>query len=410
MGVPRLWVVSAIAVNSGVWACIAGASPSIALPNPTGAQPIGTIVVRLADSSRTAGPPGAKFPRPVTLQIWYPARGRASTTAPYLIEPALLDAMVAGGFYGVETTTLRSWARVRTHAGLVVGPAPGRHPLLTLSHGLGLPRASYTSIAEELASHGTIVAVIDHAYGGMTTTASGRVLAAGDDSTNWDDIAAHLRQMEQWATDISFVLDRLQSPEALPADVRAVARGIEWARVAAAGHSSGGLAAIQVATRDPRVRASIDMDGGLRSPEGQPLAGFVTTGVTRPTLLLQSHPVYSDADLARRHRSRAQYEIAGRAAHTALDSLAARSRAPLIDASLSGAGHMSFSDAPFTMPVTITQFGGRIIDAHRGWEVTTSAVRAFLDAAFRDDEVAAKFARAAERYPELAARAAGAQR
>src|SRR5262249_14095938 len=85
------------------------------LPKPTGSHPVGTTTVHLHDSSRR----DADFPetRPVTMQLWYPARATGKT-APYLIESGLSQAIVAQHYYGIDSTSLASWAALRTHARL----------------------------------------------------------------------------------------------------------------------------------------------------------------------------------------------------------------------------------------------------------------------------------------------------
>ncbi len=403
-----------------LWAVLVGASsPATAgvmasLPAPTGPAAIGTTVVAIVDSARRAGPPGATGPRTILVQLWYPRRpGSATRQAPYVLEPGLLDAIVASGYYGVDSTALRAWSEVRTHAALDAPVAAGPHPLVTLSHGLGLARANYTAIAKELASHGYVVAATDHPYGGFEMLPENRLVGAGDDSTDWNDLRAHSRAMDDWARDLGVVLDRLASRggAALPGAAGAAARTIDWARVAAIGHSSGGLAAIQAACVDRRIHAAIDMDGGPTAPDGKPLARFVTDGIVAPTLILQSHPVYADSDLVRRHRTRAEYEAQGRAAAAALDALPRRDAVPIYAAHVDGTGHMSFSDAPFVMPSTITRFGGRILDGRRCWQVTTATIRAFLDAYAGASPPraagAAAFERTARSFPELSLRKAG---
>ena len=54
-------------------------------------------------------------------------------------------------------------------------------------------------------------------------------------------------------------------------------------------------------------------------------------------------------------------------------------KVPLYSIKINGAGHMSYSDAPFIMPDTINRFGGRIIDARRGFEIMTHYIRDFFD-------------------------------
>jgi len=372
------------------------------LPTPTGPFTVGTTAVFLVDSSRRDPIAHDRFGgRAVPVQLWYPAStGANGARAPYLLEPGLRPAFLSQGYYGIDSALIASWNDVDTHAFLGVGVARGRHALVMLVGGLGVARAHYTAFAVELASHGYIVAVADLPYEGFAVLPGGVTATAGDDSANsLDDAAVQRRQAAGWAADLSFVLNRLQhgSLTGVSADV---ADAIDWSRVGAFGHSSGGLIAVEACNHDPRIRACVNLDGGPLDPHGQPIADFVRAGLARPTLFLLEQPVYSDSDLARRHLTRAQFEARGRGFPEMLDSLARRGPGPLLVARITGTGHMSFSDAPFVMPATITRFGGRIIEARRGFEIIAVTVRTFFDGALANGDVRSVTA-LPTRYPEL---------
>src|SRR5262245_898446 len=370
----------------------------VVLPRPTGPSPVGTAVDPLVDESRQ----DADFPlgRPITLQLWYPAVGSSGVRAPYLMEEGLAKAMTSQGYYDVEVAALESWAALPTSSRLDAPPAPGSHPLATLSVGLGVVRANYTTLAEELASHGTVVALVESPLAGLMGLPDGKVVQ--DTTDRLEKAEGHRAAVDEWARDVSFVLDQLQSKRAA-ADVAAT---IDWTRAGAIGHSSGGLVAVQACATDARLRAAIDLDGGLVTPEGEPLARFVEPGPTKPALILRSKPLYDDADFARRGLTREQWEARGASGKAALEALAARSPAPLTVATVAGTGHFSFSDAPFVMPAAITRFGGRVIDARRGWLVITGAIRAFLDGRLAPQPGHA-FDEALEQFPELEVRTRG---
>jgi hypothetical protein len=143
----------------------------------------------------------------------------------------------------------------------------------------------------------------------------------------------------------------------------------------------------------------VNLDGGVASPEQEPMADFVSKGTTKPTLFLRSQPIYSEADFAKRGLTREQWEKRGEGGRIAFDSLVARSRGPLWKASVAGTGHMSFSDAPFVMPSTISRFGGKIIDPQRGLVVITSVMRAFFDRELGG--TGEDLAKLSIRYPEV---------
>ena len=351
------------------------------LPAPTGPSPVGTTVAYLVDATRK----DREFPdgRPITLQLWYPVDASQSSvpTAPYLVEHGLAEGLASQGYYGVEAATLAGWSKLATHSHIDAKPLGGSRPLVTFSVGLGVLRANYTTIAEELASQGFVFALVESPLAGCMMRPDGRLV---QETTNrLDDPAEHRAAIDAWTADVRFVLGRLAANgDSIPS---AVGASVDWKRVAAIGHSSGGLVALQLAAVDERVRATVDLDGGLVTPDREPLARCVPDGAKRPSLLLRSHPLYDDADFARRGITREEWEKRGAPGKATLEAFAAVSKAPLVVAAVAGTGHMSFSDAPFVMPDTITRFGGKPIDPSRGRQVITSAVRAFLEDAFASD-------------------------
>jgi dienelactone hydrolase len=330
------------------------AEPTLALPSPDGSMQVGTTVEYLRDAGRL----DSDFPsgRPVTVQLWYPSRPGAGAKAAYLVEAGLEKMLEREKYYEVGAATLRAWSGLRTHSIRDAKPAGGKHPLVLFSVGLGVIRANYTSIAEELASRGFIVALVESPFQGAMVLQDGREIL--DTTDRYGEPEGHRRGVEDWSRDLSFALDVLRSGRLSVAGKR-VAAVVDGSRIGAAGHSSGGLVAVAACERDARVQACVNMDGGVVSPDGQPLAGFVSRGLTKPSLFLRSRPLYSDEDLARRNLTREQWENRAQAGNAALADLASRSGGHLSTASVSGTGHFSFSDAPFLMPGTITRSAAR---------------------------------------------------
>lgn len=355
---------------------LADQGPDVTLPRPTGASPVGTSVHYLVDGARKS----ERFPggQPVTLQLWYPttAAEERKPLAPYLVEQGLARTMAEQGYYEVEAERLEAWKALATNARLDAAPAPGGHALVLFSVGLGVVRANYTTLAEELASHGFVFALVESPLAGLMLRPDGTVIQDASDRLERAD--GHREAVDEWCQDVRFVLNRLAG-EGGDASLAALSATLDLRRVATLGHSSGGLVALQFGVIDERVRATIDLDGGLVTPEGEPLAQCVNSGVAKPALILRSKPLYGEADFARRGITREQWEARGAAGKIALAELASRSPARLVVATVAGTGHFSFSDAPFVMPAAITRFGGQIIEPRRGWLVITGAIRAFLE-------------------------------
>jgi pimeloyl-ACP methyl ester carboxylesterase len=351
-----------------------------ALPEPTGAYRVGTAIFHLTDMSRpdSLSKNRGQF-RELMFQVWYPTDLRPrGKTASYIPNPALLQALKDEQHDGQDPAVFDSWKDVHTGATLDAPLSRKRaaFPLLFFSHGLGESRSIYTAVSQDLASYGYIVVCVDHPYAGITILPDGRVLSTGGDPDAGNPEATP-RRVEAWAKDVSFVLDRMSSS----AKTDAVAAGrfakrIDLGRIGMLGHSLGGGAALEACRTDSRFKACADLDGA-------PFGNVTAEGVKRPTLIMRSGPIYSDEDLARRGRTREQWEEMGRQGQAMWSSLFQRSKTvPVYSVKINGAGHMSYSDAPFVMPDTINRFGGRIIDPRRGFEIMTHYIRDFFDKYF----------------------------
>ncbi|WP_405834168.1 MULTISPECIES: alpha/beta hydrolase family protein [unclassified Streptomyces] len=233
---------------------------ALVLPAPSGQHPVGKATVHLKDENR-ADPWVPSEKRELIVSLWYPAVRPSATPAPYMTAEESQQYAAATGL-NVPTDL---FAKVRTHSTVDAKPAKvrGRLPLVVLSPGFGMPRATLTGLAEEFASRGYAVAGIGHNYeadgisfpDGRTTSC----LACVD--RNYPRVGA-VR-----AEDISFVLDELTGARS------AWKHGVPIApdRVAVVGHSAGGFSTIPAMLRDPRVKAAVNMDGKFHFPNGIPL-------------------------------------------------------------------------------------------------------------------------------------------
>lgn len=232
--------------------------PEVELPRPTGRFAVGREDLHLVDRSRT-DPWAGSGPRELMVTMRYPARRDTGSAARYLTrEEARLLLVDRGLEQAVPVETLAGTASAsRTGA----RPVAGRHPLVVLSPGFTVHRATLTALAEDLASRGYVVAAVDHAHESVGTVfPGGRVLTClACDKARETGMRA---VSDNRARDVSFLLDRLTGPR--PAWRHADL--IDPGRIAMAGHSIGGASAIAAMAADPRIRAGVNMDGGNATP------------------------------------------------------------------------------------------------------------------------------------------------
>lgn len=356
-----------------------------ALPVPSGVHAVGTTILHPVNRQHPAGH------RTLTAQLWYPCeQPQSPTRAPYLPDPGLRQAMVDTEYYGQSKEVIDAMGELKSSASLDAEPLKGdaSWPVVLVSHGLGVSRANYTAFAQEWASHGYVVVTIDHPHGGLMVTNAGEVLTpqdhpAAEAENTFETMAS------EWSQDMSFLLDHFESA----GDSNAVVAKMDLEKVAVAGHSLGGVAAIQGANQDARILAAVNFDGA-------PLGDIANTGIQAPTLILKSHPDYSDADLEKRGRTREGWDAMGQQFQKVWDDFLAKAQSTTYSGSIRGTGHVSYSDAPFVMPTTITQFGGKILDFDRAFEIACEVVLAFLDQELKA-EPEPHLPELRERYPEL---------
>ena len=325
---------------------------AIAVPSPTGSYKVGTSSMRFVDLSRN-DPYVRANNRELLIQLWYPA----STVQ---------------GYHLVDYSSPKVWRYISQLTGVDLPPistnsvqnAPivaGPHPLVLLTHGYTGTLTDYTFLAEDLASRGYVVASVAHTYestavefpdGRLVLSVLGshfRVDALRTDEQTIS-FAAHVREQ-----DISSVLDELQRRNATSGDF--LASHLDFRRVAVMGHSLGGIAALAIVSRDPRISAAIVMDA--------PGSANSATGTGKPVLIL----------------------AAGRDQWGARDCQLWRNlRGPRLLVELRGAEHLTASDAVWlakNFPQLEAPTGAM------GTEKTVSAMRNYI-AAFLDYVLLAK--------------------
>lgn len=138
------------------------------------------------------------------------------------------------------------------------------YPLLIFSHGYGYSPEAYTALSAELASQGYVVISINHTFGANPTTLLGDKRLGKTDETQWanklpsENIGQYL---PTWSDDQIFVIEelyRLNTEMSSPFFGR-----LNLSQLGIFGHSYGGASAYLTASRDPRIKAIMDIDGTL---------------------------------------------------------------------------------------------------------------------------------------------------
>ncbi|HEV8411779.1 MAG TPA: hypothetical protein VGQ30_14825 [Gemmatimonadaceae bacterium] len=277
------------------------------IPPPTGRFPVGRVAYHWIDSSRTEPfTRGLDTPREVMVYVWYPAASGSTPHAAYIpdvdkivrsIGETPVRAMFGAAFTAVVSGKVVSASLERASFSATVG----RAPLLVFSPGFEESVLTYAAQVEDLASHGYIVAGIEHPYDSWATRfPDGRVIPFAQ--APWDSaqrepngaVAYQLAQIPPRADDIRFVLDRLVRLSATPSRAMPFAEHIDWTKVGAFGHSLGGVAAASACRSQTRIRACLNEDA---EDDGRPYDGGVAAHVIKQPFLffVSGHSIYASA-------------------------------------------------------------------------------------------------------------------
>ena len=275
VGSPHRVALTGRAVGSFSTAASVAESRRPRVPTPTGLQRIGTTVLKLTDDARADPLLDDGSARVIALRLWYPvAAATACRTAPYA-SPAVWN-------YLGELARVKLPA-VMTNSCLDAPIAEGLYPIVVFSHGLTGTFTDYTFLFEDLASRGYVVASVDHTYEATAVElADGRIAKSlyGSYLTQFaqlDDSSARKLETARLG-DVRFVIDELQRLQNQPNG--RFAGHLNTDAIAVAGHSLGGLTALEALQFDRRVRAAVALEGML------PDATFAATD--KPVLLLDA--------------------------------------------------------------------------------------------------------------------------
>ena len=255
----------------------------LSLPAPTGPHHVGATMLDLKDTSRADPWVPTDPARELMVTMWYPTDVNHGTTIQYET-PAESQGYVAGKHLE-DYLSPDSLSEVSTHAYLDAPPAGQPHslPLIVLSPGYTAQRSSLTSLAEDLAGHGYVVATIDHTYETYAIQFSdGRIATCAACAIDDDEDTFFPKLFQVHAADVSFVLNELTGGY----PVWSVSRLIDASRIGMAGHSAGGAAALSAMLADSRIDAGIDMDGTTWDQ----LPG---SGLSRPFMFLGTQAEHS---------------------------------------------------------------------------------------------------------------------
>lgn len=295
--------------------------PVFNLPEPEGPYATGTETFHFVDTSRDeilTDLEGDK--RELIVQIWYPARiNNQAKSEPVFPQTEGIFEKFKQAFSrelgGFPAFLIDYWKYIKTNSyrGAEISTAQKSWPIVVLSHGMGTTRTIHTSQAENLASHGFIVAAIDHTYSTVITTfPDGRATDFRTALNNDTLYEVSSRIGMVWMQDVEFVVDQLEKMNS--GDMKSpFINKLDLSNIGAMGHSFGGSAALNSLCLNDKIKAAINMDGTLFKLDGSYNLGkpflFITSEGYLERAELFKKPAITDKELETNKLSRELYNL-----------------------------------------------------------------------------------------------------
>jgi dienelactone hydrolase len=344
-------------------------SRKVLLPAPTGPYAVGRVEYDWVDETRPESlRNGANTKRELAVWIWYPAAVSPTSqpAAEYLPEKWRMAREQGQGSFA--RFFMQNLGSVKVHA-IADAPVAATHPaypVLIFEPGLGPIATDYTTLAEDLASHGYMVVACTPTYSASVVVfPDGRIAWGTREGSVPDNASVEAsneilnRLIHVWAADDVFVLNQLEKLNQTDPSGKFAGR-LDLQSVGVFGHSFGGCTAAQACRLDSRFKAGVDIDG-------YPRGDVIQAGLSQPFMFIWSdHQVPPDAEgLQANRNTRAIYDKLNHGGY---------------QITVHGARHFNFTDnGVFYSPFLKMEQALGPMDGPRILMITTDYLRAFFD-------------------------------
>jgi len=266
----------------------------------------------------------------------------------------------------------RDLSLVRTHSTSDpdVSPEQRSYPVVIMRAGGGAFTTDYTTLAEDLTSHGYIVVGFDAPYRTSLVVFPDKRVVERPPANNPENLNGEQanrlinRLLPMWTSDTRFVVNQLQQLNSADPSGKFTGR-LDMQRLGMFGHSFGGATALQFCHDDVRCQAGIDIDGS-------PFGSVVQEGLKQPFMFLLSD------------HSRERSDPASKQILADIQSIYDRLPNGRWLVTIRGAHHFSFSDqallkSQYLIRVLASVAGFGKLDSRRGLAITASYVHTFFD-------------------------------
>lgn len=344
---------------------------SITLPKPTGQYEVGRTTFHWMDSSRVDSlSPEPYSKRELIVWVWYPASvSKTDTIVPYDRAPWDKDNGEQAPFL-FRAIFARDGKKIYPHSyqNPNLSDAQEKYPIFIMKSGIGTMATDYSTLAENLASHGFIVVGSDAPYSTFSVVMpDGRIIDRthegnpGEAASITDESTKILNRLVSiWTDDARFVLNKLEQINSSDTSSKFFNR-LDTNSIGIFGHSFGGATAAQFCSTEPRCKAGINLDGS-------PYGSVIENGINKPFMFLLADHAKENDPISVNIKSN-------------IKSIYNSISADKYWFYLTGSQHFNFSDIPYQKEWLIMRLSGATgsIGRRHGTELINSTVLNFFN-------------------------------
>ena len=267
--------------------CLISILPAIVFPyfqfdKPSGENEVGAKEEYFVDSSRQIKlKNNQKTNREIKVTLFYPAEVKSEPMLQVSQDMNKLSDSLSKA-QGIPSIFTKHFNSIKTNA-YVDAKVKGKkesYPLILFSHGMGSYNTQSTFQMAELASHGYVIASIEHpGDAAVSYTSSGELIPYANEKilgANKEDLSYLDEHNVEWVKDAKIVMNQLQKSN------DTISSTINFDKIGYLGFSYGGATALQSLMTDSKIKAAVDLDGALFGSD------VPDKGIEKPFLLINS--------------------------------------------------------------------------------------------------------------------------
>lgn len=271
MKINRITLLGAASILSAIALtlfCMQKSQVSVELPEPTGPFKIGRKTLHLIDKSRQEEHYLNHHFRELLLHILYPATISIKDQQSCYADPTTVAIIQEdlSKLTNIPASKLNYLKNLKSHSfeNAQIFLNEQTYPIIIFNPGWGTPTYLYSTLLEDLASHGYVVIGVNYPFVTNPVVFPDGRIQKGINQSKDPEVkrAMNIKEISIWTHDITFIIDELEKYNS-----KIFNNTLNLKRIGIFGHSFGGSVSLNACKSDTRCLAGADIEGKIYETE-----------------------------------------------------------------------------------------------------------------------------------------------